>query len=218
MGRDSILNKKQKLILGAFGREKRLSSVFYLSGGTALSEYYLKHRKSVDLVFFCREYFNPGAVLESVNAWSGEYGFISKYNFIDPVHIYFLEFKDGEKLKIDFARYPYPQLEKPTRDFGVVVDSCFDISVNKLLLISQRTEVKDFVDLYFILKKFNFWQLRDGLKAKFNVETEPYLAAMDYTKVKDFEIMPEMQKELSLKKLKEFFMDQAEKLGRKAVG
>lgn len=197
--------------------KRDFSSVFYLSGGTALSEYYLKHRKSVDLDFFCREYFNPGVVLESVSAWSGEYGFISKYNFIDPVHIYFLEFKDGEKLKIDFARYPYPQLDNPTENYGILVDSFFDISVNKFLLISQRTEVKDFVDLYFILKKFNFWQLRDGLKAKFNLETDPYLTAMDYTKVKDFEIMPEMRRKLSLKKLKEFFINQAEKLGRKVV-
>ena len=37
------------------------------------------------------------------------------------------------------------------------IDSLLDIAVNKILTLSSRAEVKDFVDLYFLLQKFSLW-------------------------------------------------------------
>lgn len=45
----TILSDFQKKILDYF-KKTSLVSKFYLSGGTALSEFYLKHRKSEDMV------------------------------------------------------------------------------------------------------------------------------------------------------------------------
>lgn len=207
------MGKKQKIIFDAFRGNRKLSSIFYFTGGTALSEFYLKHRESLDLDFFTQNEFDSQIILEAVQSWSKKYRFIIKSSFIDPTYIYILNFKDGEQLKIDFARYPYPQLNKPKSHDGILVDSFLDLAANKLLLINQRTEVKDFVDLYFILKKFNFWELRDAVKTKFNVEIEPFLAAADFMKVADFEIMPKMYKKLDLETLKKFFQTQAKNLG-----
>jgi len=69
------------------------------------------------------------------------------------------------------------------------------------------------VDLYYILEKFNFWELRDGVIAKFNIEIEPFLMAADYIKVENFENLPKMYKKLELQTLKKFFRKQAKKLG-----
>ena len=58
MGRGSILTKGQELILGEFKKDDWLSSLFYFTGGTALSEFYLQHRLSDDLDFFTQEAFD----------------------------------------------------------------------------------------------------------------------------------------------------------------
>lgn len=51
----------------------------------------------------------------------------------------------------------FDQIEKTEMFYnGLPVDSIADIAVNKLLTISQRTASKDFIDLYYILKKIPF--------------------------------------------------------------
>lgn len=47
----TILTNKQQILLNLISRQKDLISSFYLSDGTALSEYYLHHRLSEDLDF-----------------------------------------------------------------------------------------------------------------------------------------------------------------------
>jgi len=216
MGQGAILNDKQKIILDEFKADIRLSA-FYFTGGTALSEYYLQHRQSEDLDFFTKSDFDPQVVLEAINSWSKIYEFTVKSSFVDPTHIYLLKFKDNDQLKIDFAKYPFPNLNEPEDHGGLKVDSFFDISVNKFLTINQRTEAKDFVDIYYILEKFNFWQLKDGVAAKFNIEIDPFLMAADYLKVENFENLPRMYKKLNLVILKEFFRNQAKKLSGQSV-
>ncbi len=46
-----VINKIQRKILGSFN-DVPGSEYFYLAGGTALAEFYLRHRKSEDLDFF----------------------------------------------------------------------------------------------------------------------------------------------------------------------
>jgi predicted nucleotidyltransferase component of viral defense system len=216
MGQITILNEKQKSILNEFKVDDRLSA-FYFTGGTALSEYYLQHRQSDDLDFFTKGDFDPQIVLEAVNSWSQKLGFTIKSSFVDPTYTYFLNFKDNDQLKIDFARYPFPNLKEPENHDGLKVDSFYDISVNKFLTINQRTEVKDFVDVYYISEEFNFWQLKDGVAAKFNIEIDPFLMSVDYSKVKNFNNLPKMYKQLDLVTLKDFFRSQAKKLSGKSV-
>jgi predicted nucleotidyltransferase component of viral defense system len=218
MGPNSILNQEQVAILEAFRQSPELTSTFYFSGGTALSEYYLKHRESVDLDFFSEKKFDQQIIVQALDSWSKKHQFTLKTQFTDPTHIFFLKFANGRQLKLDFAYYPYSALEKRVSINGILVDSLFDIATNKFLTINQRTEVKDFVDIYFLSEKFSFWTLRDGVKAKFNIEIEPYLMATDYTKVKSFEVMPKMFTPLSLETLQEFFLTQAKKLGSESTG
>ena len=49
------------------------------------------------------------------------------------------------------------------------------------------------------------------------MEIDPYTIAADYLKVKNFEVLPNMIKKLTLSELKSFFIGKAEKLGKRAV-
>ena len=100
---------------------------------------------------------------------------------------------------------------------GVWVDSLFDIAINKLITIIQRTDIKDFVDFYFLEPKFGVWDLIEGVGVKFHQKIEPYLLASDFLKVEDFEFLPKVVRPLSLEELKVFFRKLAKKVGMRAV-
>jgi len=92
-----------------------------------------------------------------------------------------------------------------------------DIATNKLLTINQRTQVKDFVDLYFLLEKYTVWDLMEGMRIKYRMKTEPFFVASDFLKVEDFEFLPKMIKPLDLNELKSFFREKAKETAKKAV-
>lgn len=218
MGKNQILDQKQKLILSEIEKDDFLTSEFYFTGGTALGLIYLQHRLSVDLDFFSFRPFDSQSILNRLKQWTQKYSFRITPQFVDPTHIYLLKFDSGQELKVDFAHFPH----QPLRPRGLYqkklkVDSQFDIAVNKLLSISQRVEVKDFVDLYFLLQKYTFWDLRNGVKKKFKIEVEPMTMAANFTAVEDFDYLPKMIKPLKLTELKEFFCKKAKQLGRTGV-
>ena len=62
MANETILSKKQQELLDLIGRDKNLCQSFYLTGGTALAEFYLHHRYSEDLDFFSEHEFEPQSV------------------------------------------------------------------------------------------------------------------------------------------------------------
>jgi len=213
----SILTKNQQLILDKIAADETLCRHFYFSGGTALSEYYLQHRYSDDLDFFSPEKFESQAIFTKFSSWSGEYGFSFKPEFIDPAYMIFCQFPEGE-LKIDFVYYPFLRLEKERKkDSELAVDSLLDIAVNKLFTLTQRTEIKDLVDLYYLLKEYSVWDLASGVKKKFKVEIDPLLIASDFLAVEDFDYLPKMIKPLKLLDLKTFYCDLAKKLSGSSV-
>lgn len=131
--------------------------------------------------------------------------------------MFFLHFPEKKVVKIDFNYYPAKRLEKSVLNKGIYVDSLLDIAVNKLLTIVQRTDVKDFVDFYYLEPQFGVWDLIEGVKVKFNQKLEPYILASDFLKVEDFDFLPRMLKSISLKDLKNFFREKAKEVGKRAV-
>jgi len=211
------LTPKQQLIFNEVKKSDFLRQNFYFTGGTALAATYLHHRLSEDLDFFSQEKFDTLPILNLINEWGVKYTFKVTPEDKEAVKIFNLEFSDGEQLKVDFGYYPYKRLRKGEVIDSIEVDSLFDIAVNKLQTIRQRSEVKDFVDLYFLLKTFTVWDLMEGVRVKFRMEINPYLVAVDYLKVNSFENMPKMLVPLELDELKDFYRDLAKKLGMEAV-
>lgn len=217
MGKIPILTKEQETVLGEIIKIKYFKDNFYFTGGTALSLIYLQHRYSEDIDFFSEKSFDNQTIFTLMQDLSKKLNFEIQSDFKEVVYIFNLTFKNRSKLKVDFGYYPYQRIEKGQLMKNFKVDSLTDVAVNKLLTITQRTDVKDFVDLYFLLKKFTVWTLMDEVKIKFRVKLEPLLVGGDFLKIEDFDFLPKMLVPLTLKELQEFYREQAKKLGMKVV-
>lgn len=219
MGKISILTKEQKLILEAVSDSEYLHTHFYFTGGTVLSEFYLQHRYSEDIDFFSTERFDNEVILSLISDWSKKYQCTFTSRFAEVVYRFDITFPNKLMLKVDFGYYPYTRIENGGMYQNVHLDSDRDIATNKLTTVSQRTEVKDFVDLYFLLeRKYTIWDLLYSHEVKFKaMDIDIELLAMDLLKVEDFTTLPRMIKPLTLETLKKFFRKTAKELGKKAL-
>lgn len=170
-----ILTPEQKSFLLAF-KDSPLAESFYLTGGTALSAFYLQHRRSEDLDFFSWE-----AV-----AVEGIIGFIKTIPEVVTIQydrkfdrkLFLLEQKDGHFLKVEFSAYPFPLLEQATLVEGVRVDSLMDILVNKIMALTDRREAKDYIDLYWawqIFPELEVEKLVQEAEKKFGIKGIQYI-------------------------------------------
>src|SRR3990167_11448985 len=159
-----------------------LATSFFLTGGTALTEYYLRHRKSEDLDLFT---LDQKLKFDFVNAEVLKIARNLDFKIINQVstgaYLQFIFKGDREILKVDLVKDVPVQFGKIRNVGGVFVDSIENIAVNKLLAIFGRTDAKDFVDFYFLLhsyKQLKFEDLFDKAKRKDTGLNEFYLASM----------------------------------------
>ncbi|MBI4130236.1 nucleotidyl transferase AbiEii/AbiGii toxin family protein [Candidatus Roizmanbacteria bacterium] len=207
----------QQIIVTEFLQSEYLRERFYFTGGTALSIFYFHHRLSEDLDFFSESAFSEETVQQFMSFCAQKYNFkvtVRKPQGVNML-VYQLDFGSKGWLKVDFNHFPYKRIEegKPTND--LTIDSLRDIGANKLTTIVQRTQVKDFVDLYFLLKEFTIWDLLYGVEVKFKMEYERLMIADDFLKVDEFDTLPKMLVPLTLKELKSFFRKRALEIGRR---
>jgi len=191
---------------------------FYFTGGTVLSEYYLKHRYSEDLDFFTEKQLEPDALFSIITKLAVYLDAKVEPRLIENrMYICDYIFINNDHLKVDFCHYPHPRLKEPKKDENLMIDSLFDIAVNKLATVGQRTTIKDFVDLYYLWKKFGFWDLTYGVEKKFHIKFDPFLVSSDLLAINTIEDMPRMIKPLKLEILKKFYRQKAQELARKSV-
>lgn len=127
---------------------------FYLSGGTALAEFYLGHRLSFDLDLFTAEEPLILPVSYQVETGAARYGLQVSVirRFVTFVELVISRGK--EQVKIDLALDSPYRFEPPVpTEIGVMVNNYRDLSVDKLLTYYGRADPRDAVDLYFILQQ-----------------------------------------------------------------
>lgn len=152
----SVLTGIQRRFLEAFFASDPVSSHFYLSGGTALAGFYLDHRYSEDIDLFTQDTSKIMEVRPIVEASLKSCGLeVTGRRESEEMLEYKLQpdlQSPGALRKIDVVRDTVPIFSRPQM-FGVIrVDSLLNIAVNKVAAIFSRSdEVKDYVDLYFIL-------------------------------------------------------------------
>lgn len=149
----SILTPIQQAFLDAFFTSTHTPSRFYLSGGTALSAFYLKHRRSDDLDFFT---LDSQALMDAerlLEDSAGRTGLtITEVKTADTIVQFFLAGDQDpayplKKVDVVLDTEPHLAVER----FGpYFVDSLLDIAVNKVTAIF-RLDTKDFIDLFFLL-------------------------------------------------------------------
>lgn len=211
------LTREQEIILREFSKNSRLRKQFYLTGGTALSAFYLHHRFSEDLDFFTQKQFENAEVVDFVEKIRTLLKLEVRFTQVYETRMFELV-KAGKLItKLDFGFYHYPRIAKGKLIDNIDIDSLLDIAINKLFTINQRMQVKDFVDLYFLLKKFTIWDLMEGVNKKFKLKIDPVLVASDFLRVNSFENMPRMIEPLTLEQLKDFFINRARELGQRVT-
>lgn len=195
-----------------------LSKKFYLSGGTALSEFYLHHRISEDLDFFTQEELDLEQLKRFINLVAKKTGAI-KVEFQHGFGLYSFFLSDGkQRQKIDFGQYPFGPIEE-LRQFGdLLVESLYDIAVNKTHTIAFRPRLRDFIDLYFILQQEKNWNFQDLLQKsfeKFEMKVDSLQLGENLLQVKKLEDLPKMIKKVNLSKVQDFFLQELGKLETK---
>ncbi len=187
---------KAENLLKDFQEEKpNFLKNFYLSGGTALS-LQLGHRESVDLDFFNRKPFKP----EKLQPELEKFGKLKDLELEENTLNAFLN-----GVQVQFLSHLYPLLEPPVKWKGVKISSVVDIGCTKMQTIGMRGAKKDFIDLYFILKKYSLKDLFEAMNKKYGkseFNRIHVLKSLIYFKDADLQPMPRMHEEVEWREIK----------------
>lgn len=178
---------------------------FYLGGGTALA-LQLGHRESIDLDWFSRTAFSNSGLKEELSR-------LGKLEIIGEEDGTVNAILDG--VKVSFLRYRYP-LAFPLIDFeGIKLADERDIASMKIDAASSRGSKKDFIDIYFLLKKYSL----DHLVAVFQKKYEGFdynelhiLKSLVYFEDAEKEPMPKMLQPADWEDVKRTIRDEVNKM------
>ncbi|MGE5344139.1 MAG: nucleotidyl transferase AbiEii/AbiGii toxin family protein [Candidatus Omnitrophota bacterium] len=186
---------------------------FFLTGGSALGIFYFDHRYSYDLDLFTVKdidwQFLELLFISISKEIKAEYKIITKAPFF---HRYELT-RDKEREIIDFVIDKVPQINKEKNNFDIIkVDTLLEIGINKICTLLSRLELKDLVDLYFLVK--NGFDIKDNIKNAKQKDggLEPaiisyLLAGWEISNPPDY-----MIKEVTIEELKKFLSDLKSKM------
>lgn len=214
----TILTPKQLEFLELAQSQSQLTKRFYLTGGTALAEFYLQHRLSEDIDLFTeKEEVNQG-VVEAFLKKSARRLKIKKIKLSQFLGLfsYQLIYQDGEELKVDFNYYPFLRIDKGTKFKNLEIDSLEDIAANKVHTLFMKPRPRDYIDLFFLMttQNYDLNHLILDAKAKFDWDIDRMNLANQFIRVKELEFkdLPRMLKPLDFKKMEQFFLKLAKSL------
>lgn len=216
----TILTPLQKQVLSLLSHDQVIQTSFYLSGGTALAEYYLHHRLSDDLDFFTHLeiidtlWLAKLAKLIQVKTKAKKFDMQQSFNR----NLLFFEYPDTI-LKTEFTSYPFEQIETTSKHEGFSVDSLRDIATNKFFTIYQQPSTRHFIDLYCILntKKIYWDELEKLARMKFDTYIEPIQLGTQLMQVKNIIGRPQLIIDLPDATWQSFFLKKALLLKEKIV-
>jgi hypothetical protein len=186
---------------------------FFLTGGTALSAFYLQHRYSEDLDLFTldSDAFDrvPLYVADTAARLNAT---VASLQTAPQFHRYRLS-RNEEAVIVDFVKEVVPQISEVKNKFdGIVVDTLDDIAANKICTVVSRAEIKDYIDLYFLARAG--YPLENSIQPAQQKDAGVSQAMVAFllsefrlSKVPDFMIVP-----ISLEQVQEYFQSLARKL------
>lgn len=151
LGNNPILYPHQKKLLSLFFSSP-FSKTFFLTGGTALSAFYLAHRESQDLDFFSLDPFDTLALRTTMQEITTQLkAELTIHIRSQTYNELFLENKkEGWIQKIDIVQEQPKHFGEIKMIKNIRIDSLINIATNKILAVLGRLEAKDFIDLYII--------------------------------------------------------------------
>lgn len=140
----NVLDKRGKVIFEKLGGLQEKD--WLLGGGTALA-LQLNHRKSFDFDIFLVGQVPRGLLLR-INQSLKDFKIRPLVDTSDELSVSL----EGEK-KLTFLKFPFPPLHNPLKTHRLKMFSLADLASNKAYVVGRRGEWKDYVDLYFLLKR-----------------------------------------------------------------
>ncbi|MBI4009379.1 nucleotidyl transferase AbiEii/AbiGii toxin family protein [Candidatus Roizmanbacteria bacterium] len=205
----ATLSKNAQNALALLGKNKSLPHNTYLAGGSALALHF-GHRISVDFDFFTPSDFNEKEIikkLEKIGTFSLQE---KKKNTLLGLF---------EKTKFSLFRYDYPLLVEPPLFHGVRIANPKDIAAMKIAAIMDRGTKKDFIDLFFLVKKGisieQALQYYDKKYKAFANNMYSIILSLSYFVQADDSDMPEMIQKVDWKEVKKFFEKESVNLAKK---
>jgi len=199
-----ILTDNQKKALLSL---KNFSKYGILAGGTALALQFF-HRKSYDLDIFVPKQISKKFLykikqhfrkIEIIVDTGDEFSFISLFH----------------KVKISFIHYPYPSLYKIIPTPYLRIFSWRDIALDKAHTIGRRGEWRDYIDLYFAVKRgFGLKDIIKKAKKKFgdSFSEKLFLSQLCYYKdIQDFSV-EFLKEKITKDQTQRFFENEVKKI------
>lgn len=159
-----------------------------LVGGTSLA-LQIGHRKSVDIDLFGKISADNITIAKELD----KIGNVTILKKSQNINIYLIN-----NIKVDIVNYHYPWVDKKIITDGIVLASNKDIAAMKLAAITGRGTKKDFIDLFFILKKYNLAEILSFYKKKYHDGSEfLVLKSLLYFEDAEKNETPEMFKQIT---------------------
>ncbi len=196
--------------------KKAITDRFFLTGGTALSEFYLHHRLSEDLDFFSTldvstQDIDP-IIVGYINQYKGATFTRTQYF---GLYRYQIQFSDGDTLKMDFNHFYFDQINHGTKYGNLEIASLWDITVDKTyLILGSNPRSRDYIDLYYAIQEqgCDLDQLRRAMNEKYEFETDDLSVIQQFSRVKDIVDLPRMLVPFDRKKMEEYFLGEVKKM------
>lgn len=179
----------------------------YLAGGTSLA-LQIGHRVSVDLDFFTKKDFDEKILEQELSklkefkkegvAWKTVWGEIGKTKF-------------------SMFYYEYPLLRDVVNFSGIKLASLEDIAAMKVQALVDRGTKRDFIDLYFLSKKFSLEEMLKFYDKKYgDLKEKSYhiLRSLNYFRDADIDPEPKMIEKINWNEIKRFFHNQSLELSK----
>lgn len=178
---------------------------FNLVGGTSLA-LQIGHRFSIDIDMFGNSEIDELEFIEELS----NFGTVLVLKKSKNIIIFSIN-----GVKVDFVNYKYPLLEELITEENIRLVSDRDIAAMKLNAIAGRGSRKDFIDLYFLLKKYSLKELLDFYKKKYLDGSEfMVLKSLTYFEDAETEEIPIMFEPIDWDKIKQAIITEEQKLIR----
>jgi len=193
-----ILDERRKSVCNGLSSFK---DRFYLAGGTGLA-LMIGHRESIDFDFFSQNSFDPEAIFGELAEIFPQYPITKIQEGRDTLTVMV------NNVKVSFLVYNYALMKPLNDETNFRIAAIEDIGCMKLSAILSRSLLKDYVDLYFILKKISLTELLFLAEQKYpHTDKNLYLKSLTYfEEIEDEPLIYKEGFEVSFDEVKRFLV------------
>lgn len=183
--------------------EEPLFKNFNLVGGTALS-LQIGHRNSIDIDLFGEQEIDQNGFIETLNNFGDVLIKTSSKNIL---------ITEINTIKVDFVNYKYKLLDKSFEIEQIRMLTDKDIAAMKLNAIAGRGSKKDFIDLFFLLKKYSLKEMISFYNQKYTDGSEFMVQkSLTYFDDADEQLSPKMFYDFNWEDCKQKIVEEVLKL------